>query len=137
MNKTPTFVSSDAPELKNKTVTDVFVNEGDDVTLNCEAEGNPPPVFHWTSEGVNISETSSELNITRVNAYSTYTCTATNELGSITKQIHVHVIKSILAAAPAAMTTPEASTPRSIHPRVFYINLDMEYVSLISIMHRN
>lgn len=132
MNKIPTFVSSDAPEFKNNMVTDVSLYEGDNVTLNCEAEGNPPPVFHWTTEGVTISETSSELNITPVKAYSTYNCTATNDLGSITEQIEVHVLKANVAAAPAAMTTPEASIPKGIHPCVLYISLDMEYVSLIS-----
>ncbi len=106
------------------------MDKGDDVTLKCEAEGNPPPVFHWTSDGVNITETSSELNITGVNVDSNYTCTATNRLGSITKHIHVYVREAIMRAAPAAMTTPEASTPRGMHP--YALNISFRYGKCIT-----
>lgn len=100
-NNKLSFASSDAPELKNKT-EDVYVNEYNDVTLNCDAEGHPPPHFHWTCDGLNILENTNNLKITRVISSTTCNCTATNNLGSINKQIHVHVI------------------PRGIHPCVLY-----------------
>ncbi|XP_037648953.1 hemicentin-1-like [Sebastes umbrosus] len=98
-----------APEFMNET-EDVYVNEGDSVTLNCEAEARPPPKFHWIDlhGGMNVTKTN-YLNITGVVTDTTWNCTAINYLGNITKQIHVHVIKPITpAAAPAAITTPAA-----------------------------
>lgn len=100
-----------APELKNK-MEDVYVYEGDDVTLYCEAEGNPAPAFHWSLDGVNLMKSTNYLNITRATS-AIYNCTATNKLGSTTKQIHVHVRKMNIMGAPAAITTPEPSTPPS------------------------
>ncbi|KAM6913611.1 vascular cell adhesion protein 1 isoform 2-T2 [Lycodopsis pacificus] len=100
-----------APELKNK-MEDVNVYEGDDVTLYCEAEGNPAPAFHWSLDGVNLMTSTNYLNITRATS-AIYNCTATNKLGSTTKQIHVHVMKINIMGAPAAITTPEPSTPTS------------------------
>uniref|UniRef100_A0A4W6FWH7 Ig-like domain-containing protein n=1 Tax=Lates calcarifer TaxID=8187 RepID=A0A4W6FWH7_LATCA len=83
-------------------------SEGDDVTLNCEAEGNPPPSFHWTRDGVNLMANTSNLSITQVMAGSVYTCTAHNYLGTPTKHIYVDVINTM--AGPAVdMTTPAAS----------------------------
>ncbi|XP_075941893.1 intercellular adhesion molecule 1 [Anarhichas minor] len=100
-----------APELKNKT-EDVYMYEGDNVTLYCEAEGNPAPAFHWSLVGVNLMKSTNYLNITRATS-AIYNCTATNKLGSTTKQIHIHVMKMNIMGAPAAITTPEPSTPRS------------------------
>ncbi|KAK9535265.1 hypothetical protein VZT92_007656 [Zoarces viviparus] len=100
-----------APELKNKT-EDVYVHEGDDVTLYCEAEGNPAPAFNWSLDGVNLMKSTNYLNITRATS-AIYSCTATNKLGRTTKQIHVHVMEMNIMGAPAAITTPEPSTPRS------------------------
>lgn len=84
--------------------------EGNDVSLTCEADGNPPPAHYWTHDGVNMWENMSNPNITQVLTSATYNCTAVNYLGSITKQIRVDVIKTN-RAIPAAMTTPEASAP--------------------------
>uniref|UniRef100_A0A3B5BMY4 Hemicentin-1-like n=1 Tax=Stegastes partitus TaxID=144197 RepID=A0A3B5BMY4_9TELE len=104
-NVSPTFASLDAPELKNDT-EDIFLLEDDDVTLTCEAEGNPLPVFHWTYNGVAMLESASSLNITRVNDSATYTCTATNDVGNTSKQFHVHVIK-MTDDCPLTMTPSE------------------------------
>ncbi|XP_030592531.1 hemicentin-1-like [Archocentrus centrarchus] len=81
-----------APELNTKNSPhDISTLEGTDITLSCEAEGNPPPVYHWTCDGVNQLENTNSLSITGVNHNVTCTCTATNDLGNITKTIHVHV----------------------------------------------
>uniref|UniRef100_A0A4W6FY77 Ig-like domain-containing protein n=1 Tax=Lates calcarifer TaxID=8187 RepID=A0A4W6FY77_LATCA len=77
-----------APEFKGNTTDLISVKEGDDVTLNCEAEGNPPPSFHWTRDGVNLMANTSNLSITQVMAGSVYTCTAHNYLGTPTKLYH-------------------------------------------------
>ncbi|XP_067426373.1 intercellular adhesion molecule 5 [Thunnus thynnus] len=110
-----------APEFKNKTdIDEVYVEEGDNVTLNCEAEGNPASVFHWTVDGVNIniSENTSNLYINQVNDSANYSCTASNYLGNITKQMHIHVAKSTMAVATpepsAAMDCPLTLTPAEI-----------------------
>ncbi|XP_034395750.1 intercellular adhesion molecule 5 [Cyclopterus lumpus] len=100
-----------APELKNKT-EDVSVNEGDYITLDCGAEGYPAPAFNWSRDGVNLLETTNDLNVTLATS-AIYDCTATNYLGNVTKQIHVHAKKTNIMEAPAAMTTPEPSTSRS------------------------
>ncbi|KAF1379659.1 hypothetical protein PFLUV_G00178320 [Perca fluviatilis] len=93
-----------APELKNKT-EDVYMYGYNDITLNCDAEGQPPPNFHWTCDGLNILENTNNLNIRRVITNTTCNCTATNYLGSINKQIHVHVIPRgcPLVVTPAEM----------------------------------
>uniref|UniRef100_A0A4W6FWB2 Ig-like domain-containing protein n=1 Tax=Lates calcarifer TaxID=8187 RepID=A0A4W6FWB2_LATCA len=108
LKKNTAFASLDAPEFKGNTTDLISVKEGDDVTLNCEAEGNPPPSFHWTRDGVNLMANTSNLSITQVMAGSVYTCTAHNYLGTPTKHIYVDVINTM--AGPAVdMTTPAAS----------------------------
>ncbi|XP_041813424.1 intercellular adhesion molecule 5 isoform X2 [Chelmon rostratus] len=97
-----------APELKNNIdIEDVSVDEGADVSLTCEAEGNPPPVFNWNCDGVNMLVNMNILNIAQVITSRTCECTATNYVGNTTKQIHVQVIKTT-TTNPAATTAPEA-----------------------------
>nr|XP_040047446.1 hemicentin-1-like [Gasterosteus aculeatus aculeatus] len=99
-----------AAELKNQTEY-VDGNEGDHVTLKCEAEGRPAPVFSWSLDGKNLMETTSDLNITlATNAI--YICTASNYLGNTTKLFNVYVMKTNVMGAPSAITTPEPSTPK-------------------------
>ncbi len=102
---------------------DVFVHEGADVILTCEADGNPPPDFHWTWNGMNISEDTYSIDVTEVTINTTYSCTASNHLGSITKQIHVQVIETARAADPAVMTTAKKSAQSGTNPFVLYIHL--------------
>lgn len=83
--------------------------EGEEVSLSCEADANPPPSFNWTQNGVKMLENTNNFSIARVLNSSTYECTAYNDLGSATKQILVNVIKPNRIAIPAVMTTPEAS----------------------------
>uniref|UniRef100_A0A3P8SRL1 Ig-like domain-containing protein n=1 Tax=Amphiprion percula TaxID=161767 RepID=A0A3P8SRL1_AMPPE len=100
------------PELNPKKDIDYIVASQDgEITLECKAEGNPPPVFRWTYNGMTMSESSNTLNVTRVDASATYTCTASNYLGKTTKQIFVRVIQR--EAVPAALPTAEAATPEA------------------------
>ncbi|XP_052346991.1 vascular cell adhesion protein 1-like [Oncorhynchus keta] len=108
----------------------VEVSAGSDVSLDCSAEGNPPPELRWTNniaEG-NANETTvgrlRTLNISRVTANATYNCTVTNRLGSITKQIHVLVdvppqqhptMFSTAPSIPETMTTlPGTAKPKLV-----------------------
>lgn len=95
-----------APELNSNTSNVFYVGVGDSVALSCGAEGNPAPQFHWTRDGVNMTELTGNLNVTHVNTTATYTCTATNDLGRITRHISVHVIKDVMAAPAVATPTP-------------------------------
>lgn len=91
MNNKHLFVSSDAPEVNTKDSNHDYLLEGSNITLSCEAEGNPPSVYNWTCDGENMLANTNSLNITRVNRTKTCTCTAANYLGSVTKTINVHV----------------------------------------------
>ncbi|KAK2833289.1 hypothetical protein Q5P01_017178 [Channa striata] len=103
-----------APKFNKETSDVLNVTEGADVTLNCEADGNPSPVYQWTRGG-DMLGINTGFTITQENASVTYTCTAANELGNITKEIHVHVIKNITTTPTAVMTTPEASATKALH----------------------
>lgn len=105
------LASSDAAELKNQTEY-VDGNEGDHVTLKCEAEGRPAPVFSWSLDGKNLMETTSDLNITlATNAI--YICTASNYLGNTTKLFDVYGMKTNVMGAPSAIkrVPTESSSP--------------------------
>lgn len=109
ISQTHNVTAQYAPELNPKDDEYLVTHKDENITLNCEAEGNPPPVFHWSYDGVTISESSNSLTINQLNVSTTYACTASNFLGNITKKIHVRVIQK--EAAPAAPPTSEAATP--------------------------
>ncbi|XP_031690051.1 intercellular adhesion molecule 1 [Oncorhynchus kisutch] len=124
-----------APEFLPENNT-VEVSAGSDVSLDCSAEGNPPPELRWTNntaEGNAIETTVGRLrtlNISRVTANATYNCTVTNRLGSITKQIHVLVdvppqqhptMFSTAPSSPGTMTT----LPGTAKPKVVTFPLEL------------
>ena len=67
-----------------------FVVVQQSLTLNCGAEGNPPPTYHWTpcndSEQVCDKNT---LDISQVCEDANYTCKVANALGNDTKTANV------------------------------------------------
>ncbi|NWW99578.1 TITIN protein, partial [Caloenas nicobarica] len=90
----PTLVSG----LKNKTVT-----EGESVTLECYISGHPEPTVTWYREDYKI-ESSMDFQITFKAGLARlvvreafaedsgrFTCTATNEAGSVSTSCHLHV----------------------------------------------
>lgn len=105
LNKT--FASSDAPELINKAdYRSVFtVEEGTNITLDCEADSRPPPVYNWTINGKMMDNNNPTLMIPAVNTNAT--CTASNYVGNITKHINVYLKRKM------TMTTPAASEPQN------------------------
>lgn len=84
--------------LKNKTVT-----EGESVTLECYISGHPEPTVMWYREDYKI-ESSMDFQITFKAGLARlvireafaedsgrFTCTATNEAGSVSTSCHLHV----------------------------------------------
>ena len=79
-------------------VVPVLGTKGTLARLTCEADGNPPPTFHWRKDNRDISEgvtgtwNSSILAITPTNDedFSRYVCTAKNRIGwdAVTFNLH-------------------------------------------------
>uniref|UniRef100_A0A3Q1KAG8 Ig-like domain-containing protein n=1 Tax=Anabas testudineus TaxID=64144 RepID=A0A3Q1KAG8_ANATE len=73
------------------------VNQGENVTFSCHAEGNPAPEIHWNyTSAESVWETSGgrQKNIT-IKATSTnagvYICVATNEFGKVTRSVTLKI----------------------------------------------
>ncbi|XP_041824429.1 hemicentin-1-like [Melanotaenia boesemani] len=97
-----------APELSTNYSEDISVSKGENVTLTCHIEGDPPPNFQWTVDGKDLAKNTSQLKITDINNSTTYTCTATNDLGNKSMEIYVNVTEVTTGAAPVTMTTLKA-----------------------------
>ncbi|XP_031421988.1 neurofascin [Clupea harengus] len=97
------------PTIIKQSVKDHIVEPKDPIVIECEATGNPQPVFTWTRNGkylnvardsqVSMRRRSGTLEIFfygRPNDYEgEYQCTATNEFGSaISNKINLRVSKS-------------------------------------------
>lgn len=52
-------------------------------------DGDPPPHFEWHVDGAKMSENTSKLYVPQVDRNTTYSCTATNDLGNATMIFHV------------------------------------------------
>nr|XP_023677749.1 hemicentin-1-like isoform X2 [Paramormyrops kingsleyae] len=61
------------------------VYKGHEVTLNCTTEGNPPPVYAWSTPG-SLEKRHDEPVFNSTLLPGTYTCTASNRLGEDSKQ---------------------------------------------------
>ena len=69
---------ADPPSITN-TSGNITVNETDQVTLNCTADGFPAPVYTWTRlDNSSVPET---FNITGKQDEGYYRCTADNGIG--------------------------------------------------------
>uniref|UniRef100_A0A3Q1J7F0 Ig-like domain-containing protein n=1 Tax=Anabas testudineus TaxID=64144 RepID=A0A3Q1J7F0_ANATE len=73
------------------------VNQGENVTFSCHAEGNPAPEIHWNyTSAESVWETSGgrQKNIT-IKATSTnagvYICVAINEFGKVTRSVTLKI----------------------------------------------
>ncbi len=79
------FYSSDPPDFRiPEEILDI--SENSERALDCTAEGNPPPVYVWTSS--NFQEKADHQPVLRAASLSpgVYTCTASNILGKKSKQ---------------------------------------------------
>ncbi|XP_033827091.1 intercellular adhesion molecule 5 [Periophthalmus magnuspinnatus] len=83
----------DAPSLSESDTREI--NTGENFTLNCSANGNPLPKLHWEYPvAANVNETTRErLSITEATSTNAglYICRATNEVGSATKTVTLHI----------------------------------------------
>ncbi|XP_067088825.1 intercellular adhesion molecule 5 [Osmerus mordax] len=84
------------------------LSEGGDESLVCSAEGNPPPKLEWTYDdaagNVNVTTGGRQSTVRITGATSTntgsYSCTATNRVGTATRMITVIVMMK--AAEPSS-----------------------------------
>lgn len=82
----------------------ITISAGHNITLECQAKGNPPPEFFWLKDGVVIEDieamdiafeaNSQHLRLKNVTVDHTgrYTCLASNEAGTNGKDISLTVI---------------------------------------------
>ena len=73
--------------------------EGENITLHCNATGNPLPTLSWTKDGseisnnprISFSEDKNQLTITKAERVDSgaYRCVASNSLGSNTSDAAV------------------------------------------------
>ena len=95
------FNSLEPPTITNGANRTQDVEEGEDVYLHCDADGDPIPMVTWTKDGQilqqnNITTGSTSYlieNIELRNAGS-YVCTAKNRAGSVSQSILVNVVRS-------------------------------------------
>ncbi|KAL5107767.1 Hemicentin-1 [Taenia crassiceps] len=90
----PPLVRLDRAEMRER--------EGSTFTVQCIAEGHPPPKIEWTRStgglfrvGTNVDLTTGTLTITDARKEDTgvYTCTATNKISSDSKTVDIQVIE--------------------------------------------
>ncbi|GAA6066427.1 neural cell adhesion molecule L1.2 isoform X1, partial [Tachysurus ichikawai] len=81
----------------------LIVFSSDDITLKCEATGNPPPTYRWLKDGVEFDPASISGVITSHDLGSisvkdapihqfqgNYTCLVSNELGTaVSNEVHI------------------------------------------------
>jgi len=91
----------------------VDVKEGDNATLECEADGIPRPTIHWISNrwGSNRQEYGSKLYLTKSKRTDSgqYTCIATNQIGNPeSAQVTLRVqYAPVVTAVPARVSCLE------------------------------
>ena len=75
------------------------------LTLNCEAEGNPPPTYTWTpcNDPKQVCNTNT-LDISQVLNDANYTCRVANVYGDDSKTVnvcksHLHLIMHLAAVS--------------------------------------
>ena len=88
-----TFTIADQPEIKTHP-QNLTTTEGHNVTLSCNAIGNPPPLISWNKDGFPIGNNSrisftagkKQMKITNVNRIDRgeYECVVINDIGNDT-----------------------------------------------------
>lgn len=123
------FVSNDswklsvqyAPEFEEKTFN-IQVNSSGEVSLHCEATGNPAPFYKWIKDEVIIANNTNYLNVT-VTGTMTFTCQASNNLGSTLKTFVITVMET-----PAPNEIGTTAAPKSAGYPLLIISPETIYV---------
>ena len=87
----PSLVSLVPPSIEP--ISSVWVTEGNNLTLVCDASGIPEPAVKWTSVKSGKEEMNKTWTITNINRTDDgeYRCEATNTCGSVTRSTVVTV----------------------------------------------
>lgn len=109
-----------APELSANHSDYLSISKGENVTLTCEVEGNPPPVFQWEVDGISLPENTAQLTVTQVNDSATYVCIATNDWGNKSVEFYVDVI---MTASSVNASTQQAANDWGNKSAEFYVNV--------------
>uniref|UniRef100_A0A8C9TS95 Intercellular adhesion molecule 1-like n=1 Tax=Scleropages formosus TaxID=113540 RepID=A0A8C9TS95_SCLFO len=78
-----------APSLISSSSEVMEVRKGEKVTLNCTAQGNPPPVYSWNTSHLQKMDWNKSVFTFSFLAPGTYICTADNYLGLKRKQFTI------------------------------------------------
>ncbi|XP_068734303.1 uncharacterized protein [Montipora capricornis] len=84
-----------SPQITGRSNFTIDTDEGNDVTLPCNATGDPVPSVEWTKNGKTLqSEKTAHLirNIQRSDG-GNYVCTAKNLAGSVSSSVSVRVVR--------------------------------------------
>ena len=100
-NNTVISVTTGPPVFKIKPKNEI-VNEGSNVTFQCNATSNPSPTLSWTKDGNAINQSSNNIilsqdsptftiNNVRRNDAGIYVCNATNNVNSVSASAYLNV----------------------------------------------
>ena len=97
MTSIPILIFLEPPTISNGANRTQDVEEGDDVLLHCDANGDPIPLVTWKKDGqiLQQSNTTTSLVIANIELREAgnYVCTAENRVGSASRSILVRVIR--------------------------------------------
>nr|DBA18217.1 TPA: hypothetical protein GDO54_016492 [Pyxicephalus adspersus] len=88
-----------APTIDGANITEELITiKGNPTTIKCIADGYPKPHISWLKDGKDIGYVPTEDTILRIldtelNDVGRYTCTATNEAGSVSKHVLLNVLE--------------------------------------------
>ncbi|KAF2367712.1 CD80-like immunoglobulin C2-set [Trinorchestia longiramus] len=118
----------------------VDVHEGDDLLVTAEAAANPGPIrYRWEHYGRLVSETGSELHISRISREEagTYTVTATSPKGSINTSFtldilyppeDVHVEEKRFPVAEGGVANVECRARGNPKPKLYWSKHNSSYI---------
>lgn len=91
------FNHLEPPTISNGANRILDVEEGDDVPLDCDANGDPKPLLTLKKDGQILQQSNTSINFLLTNIElrdaGTYVCTAENIAGSVSQSILVRVIR--------------------------------------------
>ena len=91
------YIVSVPPTITDRSNKTIDVEEGVNVTLHCDARGDPTPSVLWVKDGKTLQNGTSTptLQILRIELRDagTYVCTAANQAGSTSYSVQVRVVR--------------------------------------------